>query len=176
MSSSERQVVDVVVVGGGPAGSVAALELARGGFTVVVLERELVPREKVCGEYLCPAGVEWLGRLDVLDQVLQRAHRKVTRIRIVAPGGAVVDGRFTASDGTRPFALSVARQDLDDALLGCARRAGAQLRLGARAVDVVRTEHGVEVRALEHGGDARRYLAQIVIGADGRFSVVASRL
>ena len=64
-SSEVRAVTDVLIVGAGPAGSAAAIGLARHGRSVVLLDRSAFPREKACGEGLMPAGVAALARLGV---------------------------------------------------------------------------------------------------------------
>jgi len=59
--------VDVVIIGGGPAGAATALELARHGVDVVLLDRARFPREKLCGDFLHPLGVAALDRLGLGD-------------------------------------------------------------------------------------------------------------
>ncbi|MGH8055832.1 MAG: NAD(P)/FAD-dependent oxidoreductase, partial [Candidatus Entotheonellia bacterium] len=60
---------DVAVIGGGVAGSVVGALLAQGGLRVVLLEKGTFPREKVCGEFLSPDGVDLLRRLGVWSQL-----------------------------------------------------------------------------------------------------------
>ena len=58
---SGSDLYDVIVVGGGPAGSAMAWSLAKRGVRVAVIEREVFPREKVCGDYLEPGGLRGHG-------------------------------------------------------------------------------------------------------------------
>ena len=69
---SARDVFDVVVIGGGPAGSVMAWSLARHGVRVAVVERATFPREKVCGDFVEPGG------LQILDAMQCRPHRPLS--------------------------------------------------------------------------------------------------
>jgi len=65
---------DTVVVGGGPAGATAAIQLARRGYRVVLLERHAYPRDKACGDLLIPDAQRALARLGLLEAVVARAR------------------------------------------------------------------------------------------------------
>lgn len=125
---------DALVIGGGLAGGVAALALARQGRPVLLLERERHPHHKVCGEFLSAEGAAALSRLDLDPRALGAAP--VERARLAA-------GRWDA-EGPLPFrAWGLSRRVLDAALLEAAAAAGAEIRRGAA------------VRALSPGGVAR---------------------
>jgi len=160
---------DVVVVGGGPAGSATALQLARAGVAVRIVERARFPRTKVCGEYLSGGAVDALARLGVLDAV--RAVASPLRgVRLVPTGGEPVALAFV-----RP-ALACARDVLDAVLLDAAVAAGAVVEL-ARVDDLVIEDGrcaGVRVRTDDGGLEERR--ARVVVGADGIGSLVARKL
>lgn len=161
--------LDVVIVGAGPAGAATALQLARAGLSVAIVERAAFPRRKVCGEYL---GSGALAALDVLDlgEEVRRLGAPLQRIRIVA-AGTRVELAFA-----RP-ALAVTRERLDNAILAAARRAGAGLIRG-RVDDVVRNASGriAGVIFRNDDGERREISARFVVGADGIGSVVARKL
>lgn len=172
---------DAVVVGGGPAGAVTALLLARGGLAVLLVDRARFPRHKPCSEYLSPATTAILERLGdgVLDAVEHSAHAKLYGMRVVAPGGAVMCGRFAARHGhpsPRPYSFALPRSTFDTILLRAAARAGAVVR-EATAVEDLEWDRGVVTGVVTRsvGGPRVTCRARIVVGADGLHSVVARR-
>ncbi len=160
---------DVVVVGGGPAGSACALSLARRGIGVTVVERQRFPRRKVCGEYLNGGAVAALDALG-LREPLARVARPLRGVRIVPPGSAALEMPFPSPS------LACERAVLDALLLDAARAAGAEILRGHAedlAFDGGRV-CGVVVR--DERGSRRTLGARVVVGADGTGSVVARKL
>jgi geranylgeranyl reductase family protein len=82
--------VDVLVVGAGPAGSAAAMTLAKAGYDVLMVDRCVFPRDKVCGDALIPDAVQALERLGLKQRVL-RHSRVLDGVRVYAPGGEFID-------------------------------------------------------------------------------------
>ena len=170
----------VLVVGGGPAGSSVATFLARAGVDVQVLDRAHFPRPKPCAEYLSPEASRLLEAMGALDRVEQTGAAQLSGIRVRAPNGAVIKGDFIAAHGFRGFrdrGLSVRREVLDSILLDCARDAGARVNEGVRVTDVVRDADGrvAGVHTLTNG-TAGELRADVVIAADGLRSVIARRI
>jgi menaquinone-9 beta-reductase len=134
---------DVLVVGAGPAGSAAAITLAKAGLQVVLVDQHAFPRDKVCGDALIPDAHAALDKLGVLHEVMQLAQ-PVSHVRCVAPRGAAVNV---------PGSLAVLpRRLLDDVLCRAAVAVGSCMVAPARFV-----------QTLEDGG--------CVVGA--RFSAAA---
>ncbi|MGH9499439.1 MAG: NAD(P)/FAD-dependent oxidoreductase [Terriglobales bacterium] len=149
---------DLIVIGGGPAGSSAAITAARSGARTLMLERGRFPRQKVCGEFV---SAESLGLLDTL---LDGEHRALLNgaIRIERTRVFLDDRVMKAA--VRPAAASIARLDLDDALWSSAQAAGAT------------AEHQVTVRGIHGAGpftvdtSAGKFETRAVMNASGRWS------
>src|SRR5438309_1118120 len=155
--------LDVIVVGGGPAGSVAAAVLAGAGCRVLVAERARFPRSKPCGDYLNPGCAGVLNRIGALGDV-EHTALPVPGWRIVAPDGAAASTAFSSGTG---FALP--RRTLDHVLLTRAATMGAAVIEGARVTALDRGPGGVRVTVERGAGLGQRevFSAQLVIGADG---------
>jgi flavin-dependent dehydrogenase len=80
---------DVIVAGAGPAGAVAALQLARSGLSVLLLDRSTFPRDKTCGDGLIADSIGALNTLGLAEEVAGRSHR-TSRLLVVAPAGTEV--------------------------------------------------------------------------------------
>ena len=171
---------DVIVVGAGPAGAASAILFAERGFDVLVLDRAAFPRPKLCGEYLSPEAARVLDRLGVLKALDTAGAMPLAGMRITAPDGTVVTGRYGPVGPWRPYrehAMAVPREVLDTLLAERLRALPIDFRERVRVTDVV-TENGhvVGVDAVDAAGDTRRVRARLVVAADGRASVVAHRL
>jgi len=150
---------DVVVIGAGPAGSSAAREAAlRGGGSVLLLEREAWPRDKVCAGGLSPPARSVLRRMGLWERVLPLGY-PIRAARLRTPGGRelLISGRRSS--------LVVRRRRLDALLAEEAVRAGAVLRTGCRVQGLL-LEEG-RVRGVRAGGAHIGARQVIVAGGTG---------
>ena len=170
---------EVIVVGGGPAGSTIAFFLARAGCDVLLLDRAAFPRDKPCSEYLSPQASRLLHEMDALEAAKRAPSARLTGMRVHAPDGTTFQGSFTGNTGYRafsPWGLAVRRPILDALLLTRAQRAGARIREEVDVRDLARDEWGrVTGVVARHGERSVTLHAPLVIGADGLRSVVARR-
>jgi menaquinone-9 beta-reductase len=131
--------VDVVIVGGGPAGASAAYFLARRGWSVLVLEQKRFPRDKTCGDGLTPRSISVLDDMGLGTRM--RSWQQVAGVR-VGDGGTT---RVVTVPRTRRwchYGLVVQRRVLDQVMLDNAEAAGATVRYGVKALGPI-MEHGV---------------------------------
>jgi len=114
---------EALIIGGGPAGAACAVQLAHSGRRVVLLEREVQPGHKVCGEFLSIEAVQLLAKLGIDLEVLGAVP--IDSLRLVA-------GRHVAEARLPFIGMSLSRRVLDDALLRRATASGAVVRRGAK--------------------------------------------
>ena len=92
-------IYDALVIGGGPAGSTAAILLARAGWSVALVEKSRFPRRKVCGEFLSATNARLLDELGVGEAFRTQAGPQVRRLALLAYGSTIVAPMPKARDG-----------------------------------------------------------------------------
>jgi menaquinone-9 beta-reductase len=164
---------DVLIVGAGPAGTVAALILARAGARVRIVDRARFPREKLCGDTLNPGALARLDALGVGHAVRAQAL-PVAGMIVTGPRGARVVGEY--GDCIRGAAIT--RNALDLLLLEAATRAGAEFDPGVLVREPLMARRGDRLAGVRAGasGAAHEVRARILIAADGRHSRLAFTL
>jgi flavin-dependent dehydrogenase len=163
---------DILVVGAGPAGAVAAAVAARAGARVRLIDRTSFPRDKLCGDSVNPGTLALVRRLNLAPGI-ERFGLRLDGMLLTGEGGVAVEGRYP--DGL--CGRSISRRDLDWTLVREAIAAGAAFDPGvsARSALVSETGRGTTVTGIA-GLTARsksEWRAKVTIAADGRRSTLA---
>ncbi|MFA5682425.1 MAG: NAD(P)/FAD-dependent oxidoreductase [Hydrogenophaga sp.] len=168
---------DVLVIGGGPAGSTAAALLAERGYHVHVLDKDRHPRFHI-GESLLPANLPLFERLGVADDIRAIGMHK-PGAEFVSPHHAHTQTFMFAEAWNKalPSAYQVKRAEFDQVLLRNAARKGAAVHEGCRAtaVSLDEPDGGVRVTARLDDGQEHHWRARFLVDASGRDTFLASK-
>ncbi len=168
---------DCIVIGGGPAGSTAGALVAAAGHSVLVVERDAMPRQHV-GESLMPETYWVFERLGVLDQLAQSRFSRKVGVQFVSNTGRESQPFFFRSHDPHPSSETwhVDRAEFDEILFRNAAQKGADCRDRVRAVDVTFDEARATGVHLDDGGNQQRVSTKVVIDASGQQTLLANRL
>jgi 2-polyprenyl-6-methoxyphenol hydroxylase-like FAD-dependent oxidoreductase len=165
---------DAVIVGSRCAGATLAIELARNGWDVLMVDRDTFPSETISTHGVYPNTLARFEQLGVMDTLRASHELPLLASRLVGLGNEVA-GLYTPIDGYDRMAIP-RRSALDKAIIDTALAAGAEGRFGERVVDLIgegTDDDPVTGVVLESG---ERVMAKWVFGADGRGSTVAGKL
>ena len=167
---------DAIVAGAGPGGCAAACSLAEQGFHVLLLDREVFPREKVCGDGIAPRAVHALYRLGVRGEIEERFQR--TRgIRFHASRGGITEVRYPMGSRFPDHGYVIPRRDLDAILLARAQSLGAEVAQACRVTGVLPQRGGrIPGVRVERGGEEGELHGRFLVGADGPSSLIGREL
>jgi geranylgeranyl reductase family protein len=147
---------DVLIVGGGPAGSSCAWGLRGSGLDVAILDRQTFPRDKICGGWITPRVLSELG-IDPAEYSKSQVLQPITAFRTGAIGGPALDTRYNTT-----VSYGIRRREFDDYLL---RRSAARLLEGVALASLQREKDGWIING--------QIKTRLLVGAGGHFCPVA---
>lgn len=163
MPMKRKDSFDLIIVGSGPAGAMAAIRLSTMGYSVLVIEKEVLPRYKACGGGLPLKSVNQIGQIGI--DISSVVEKKVDGTRITYKANDLV------SMNTEGIGIMVMRDKFDSFLIEKAKKAGAEIRDGVKVTGV--NDDGLEYEVITDRGV---FKSNLLIGADGANSTIAKKL
>ena len=160
---------EILVIGGGPAGCAAAIELVRSGRNVTIIDKANFPRDKCCGDGLTTDALRILESMGLKPSTVENWN-EIMNVVIHSPNGNTIE--LPLPHGRGQYAAIVPRIELDERLLDLARDAGASIQTPVRFESLRELDQHVEVTT----SNDRKILARYVIAADGMWSAVRKNL
>jgi 2-polyprenyl-6-methoxyphenol hydroxylase-like FAD-dependent oxidoreductase len=166
---------DAVIVGGGPAGSTAAILLAQAGWRVALVEKQRFPRRKVCGECIAASNLPLLEALGVGAAVTAAAGPELRQVALMRGNRIVVADLPPAADGRYRWGRPLGRETLDSLLLEQAHRNGVQVMQpwSVRSVDGGPGEWRCDIRAID-SKEIMTLRAAVAVDAHGSWEAMPS--
>jgi flavin-dependent dehydrogenase len=159
---------DAIIIGAGPAGSVAAILLARAGWSVAIVEKSVFPRRKVCGEYLSPTNHPLFAELGLAGAITSVAGPAIRRMGLYARDATLTAPMpRPAASGEQGWGRALGRETLDTLLLDAARAAGASVFQPWSVTAQSVADSGVHSCTLAQRGETMQIAGRMVIDAHG---------
>src|ERR1043165_67547 len=158
---------DVIIAGGGPAGSSGAIHLAASGARVLLVEQKKFPRPKLCGQFISPECRAHFARLGVAERMFATGPAELSETVFYSKNGAQVSvpSSWFSTGGA---ALGLSRAEMDERLLRRAVEVGVDVREDATICDLLTEDYRVNGVKLKHNGNQEAVPAPITIDATGR--------
>jgi menaquinone-9 beta-reductase len=148
----------IIIIGAGPAGCLSAYLLAQNGFKVSIIDKAVEAKRKICGEYLCPSGVDILNELNLSEKVSAQFNQ-LYGMKIVSPA----QRSFTSFFPGKAYGISVNRQEFDQSLRDLiSSQNNITTYFGETFLNVEKNNNNWTVKTDNH-----EISADLIIGADG---------
>lgn len=182
---SEETIYDAIIVGAGPSGCSTAIFLSRAGKNVLLVDRAVFPRDKVCGDAVSGKSIGILRELGLLDGISAQPHGVIKGVLLASPDGKMVSVPFPkGAPGMDCAGYTVKRKQTDNVLFEAARHEpNITIMQKFTVEEIVRDDKGAvcgisgnDAMSSEAGQAKRTFHSRVVVGADGTASIVARQL
>jgi len=171
------QIYDVIIAGGGPAGSSSAIRLSLAGLNVLLIEKADFPRHKLCGEFISPECLPYFAELGVLPDLYLAGAMRVERTAFYGRHGAKVEIPSDWLGNHGRAAIGLSRAAMDAALLDRAVAVGTRVMTETTVKRVHREQGGVAgVQFRDKSGTENEARANILLDATGRSRSLAQQV
>ncbi|MBY9001276.1 MAG: NAD(P)/FAD-dependent oxidoreductase [Candidatus Heimdallarchaeota archaeon] len=170
------KIYDAAIVGSGPGGSSTAFYLSKLGRSVVILEKEKLPRRKICGDAISQIAQKHLTKMGVLQEILEEKKGHWAEI-----GGLISPSRITYIDNSAEvigshLMISIKRQIMDEKMVRAAEREGAHLLEEYNVKEVKFSEEDKIWTIVSQDDSKKKIKAKVLVAADGAVSKIARSL
>jgi geranylgeranyl reductase family protein len=173
--NTQTAVYDAIVVGAGPGGSAAAACLAAEGWRVLLLEKGVFPRGKVCGDLISPRSIRVLDDIGCGAAVQQAAENRLRGGILHVNGREIATAYIPEVEGLPAYGYAIPRFKFDEIVFRQAQARGAETVEDCRVEQIRFEPDAVQVETL-HKGHSYNFRGKLVIGADGVHSIVSRTL
>ncbi|WP_066424420.1 NAD(P)/FAD-dependent oxidoreductase [Anabaena sp. 4-3] len=163
---------DLIIVGGGPAGSTMALSAAKQGLKVLLVDQAKFPRDKICGDALTVMCLKILQEFNLIDKLLQEPHACANNMIFYSESERLIPPSMSKTKD-----ISTSKRWIFDNVLFQAAKACTETKEGFKVENLLMKEDYVfGIQGTSEDGRKQEYTAKVVAGADGCSSVVARKL
>ncbi len=173
---SDSSIYDIIIVGAGPAGSVAAIYARQKGFKTLLLEKSKFPRDKICGDAVSGKSMNILKELNLLEKAQKLPGAIIDSITFGSPSNDQVNiGLMKTKNGT-PGGLVIKRIHFDNFLFEHAKASGCEIIEQFKTDDIIVKDGFLKgVKGKDKNGKKRAFEGKIILGADGYNSIIARK-
>lgn len=165
-----EQNTDILIVGGGPAGSTTALYLARLGFNITIIEKKKFPRETLCGEFLSKEVTDVLKDLNFYEDFISLEPNKLNSFRAVDESGVELKSDLNFD------AFGMKRSVFDSFLLEKAKSPNVFIHQPAEVISIIKTKSGFTSEIVNETSSKYQINSKLVIAAYGKQNVLDKKL
>lgn len=174
MANAAKNEYDVIIVGGGPAGSTCSMFLGREGNKVLLIDKAKFPRDKTCGDACSGKSISVLRELNLLQEIEKAPHGKIYGVLFSSPNGTVLE--IPVKDKEKSSGFVCRREVLDNILFKNAKKYVDTLEEFTVTDLLKEGDQVVGVIGTDKSGKPMQIRAKIVVGADGASSLIAQKV